>query len=59
MSDCNLTPAQRDQLLRLGAATLYEAQDQRGSITAAIKPIDPAMTLAGPALTVDAVPPTT
>jgi len=50
------TGEQLARLRELGAATIYEAQGQRGSIGAVIKPIDPSMKLAGPALTVDAGP---
>lgn len=39
-------------LRRFGAATVHEAQGQTGAVAAAIKPIDPAMRVAGPALTV-------
>ena len=50
------TDEQLARLRELGAATIYEAQGQRGSIDAVIKPIDPSMKLAGTALTVDAGP---
>jgi 4-hydroxy-4-methyl-2-oxoglutarate aldolase len=50
------SPAQLETLSRLGAATVHEAQGQRGALSAAIKPIDPGRRLAGPALTVDARP---
>lgn len=50
------TAEQLTRLRTLGAATIYEAQGQRGSIDALIAPIDPSMKLAGPALTVDAGP---
>ncbi|TQC38263.1 RraA family protein, partial [Rhodococcus sp. WS4] len=50
------TAEQLTRLRTLGAATIYEAQGQRGSIDARIAPIDPSMKLAGPALTVDAGP---
>ncbi|MDQ2877507.1 MAG: 4-carboxy-4-hydroxy-2-oxoadipate aldolase/oxaloacetate decarboxylase [Pseudomonadota bacterium] len=43
-------------LLRLGSATLHEAQGQTGALAAAIKPLAPTVRLAGPALTVDAKP---
>ncbi|SFU10414.1 4-carboxy-4-hydroxy-2-oxoadipate aldolase/oxaloacetate decarboxylase [Arthrobacter sp. ov118] len=43
-------------LLRLGTATVYEAQGQRGSIASEIRPIDPGMKLVGTALTVDTSP---
>ncbi len=41
---------------RLGAATIYEAQGQRGAMESAIKPLDPMFFVAGRALTVDAKP---
>src|SRR5206468_3667157 len=41
-------------LRTLGAATVCEAQGSRGCVDPAIKPLDTAMTVAGPALTVDA-----
>ena len=47
MTTTELLAAKRDRLLELGAATIYEAQGQRGAVSAAIKPIDPGMTLAG------------
>lgn len=50
------TEAALTRLLELGAATIYEAQGQRGAIDARIASIDPAMKIVGPALTVDAGP---
>lgn len=45
------------QLLRdFGSATVYEAQGARGALDSGIKPIDPAMRVAGPAVTVDIRP---
>lgn len=46
----------RDELVRYGTATLHEAQGQVGAMDHGIKPIDPSMRLAGPALTVAASP---
>jgi len=46
----------RTSLLQLGSATLHEAQGQIGALASAIKPLDPARRLAGPALTIDAKP---
>lgn len=43
-------------LRELGAATLHEAQGQKGAIDPAIRPLDPGFRLAGPALTVDCRP---
>ena len=40
----------------LGTATIYEAQGTKGALDSGIKPIDPGMRLAGPALTVDTRP---
>lgn len=37
---------------RLGTATLHEAAGRMGALPSGIKPVDPAMTLAGPAFTV-------
>ena len=45
-----------EQLLALGAATVYEAQGARGALDAGIKPLDPHSRLVGPALTVDTRP---
>jgi 4-hydroxy-4-methyl-2-oxoglutarate aldolase len=43
-------------LKALGTATIHEAQGQKGAIDPAIRPIDPTLRLAGPALTVDCRP---
>lgn len=43
-------------LRQLGAATIYEAQGAKGALDHGIKPIDPTVRLAGPALTVDCRP---
>lgn len=51
-----LSPEQIELARRLGAATIYEAQGQRGAMESAIKPLDPSFFVAGPALTVDARP---
>ena len=50
------TPEQIIQLRDLGAATVYEAQGAKGALDSGMKPIDPTVRLAGPALTVDARP---
>lgn len=50
------SPEELEQLKRFGAATVHEAQGQKGALSSAIKPLDPAMRLAGPALTVDCRP---
>lgn len=44
------------QLRDLGTATIYEAQGAKGALDSGMKPIDPTVRLAGPALTVDARP---
>lgn len=44
------------QLRDLGTATVYEAQGAKGALDSGLKPIDPTVRLAGPALTVDARP---
>ncbi|MBC2777045.1 4-carboxy-4-hydroxy-2-oxoadipate aldolase/oxaloacetate decarboxylase [Parasphingopyxis sp. GrpM-11] len=41
-----------DRARALGAATLHEAAGRIGALPSAIKPVDPAMRLAGPAFTV-------
>lgn len=51
-----LTPDTCARLGALGAATIYEAQGQRGSIDPAIKPLDSSSVLVGRALTVDVGP---
>ncbi len=43
-------------LVELGSATLHEALGQKGALNPAIKPLDPRLRLAGPAITVDARP---
>lgn len=50
------SPEQISQLRDLGAATVYEAQGAKGALDHGMKPIDPTVRLAGPALTVDARP---
>ena len=50
------TKDQIKQLRDLGAATVYEAQGAKGALDQGIKPIDPTLRLAGPALTVDCRP---
>lgn len=44
------------QLRDLGTATIYEAQGAKGALDHGMKPIDPTVRLAGPALTVDVRP---
>jgi 4-hydroxy-4-methyl-2-oxoglutarate aldolase len=43
-------------LQRAGTATIHEAQGQKGAVNGAIRPIDPGMRAAGPALTVKCRP---
>ena len=50
------TPENITQLRELGAATVYEAQGAKGALDSGLKPVDPTLRLAGPALTVDARP---
>jgi 4-hydroxy-4-methyl-2-oxoglutarate aldolase len=51
-----ITTDQLTQLRDLGTATVYEAQGAKGALDSGMKPIDPKVRLAGPALTVDARP---
>ena len=44
------------QLRDLGTATIYEAQGAQGAFDHGMKPIDPTVRMAGPALTVDVRP---
>ncbi|MFE4542288.1 RraA family protein [Arthrobacter sp. NPDC056727] len=52
----DFTDADLQRLLKLGTATVYEAQGQRGSVASEIRPLDPAMKLVGTALTVSTTP---
>ncbi len=52
----NINQSQLDTLKRLGAATIHEAQGQRGAVDPRIAALDPAMRVVGPALTVDIRP---
>lgn len=54
MTDIN--QSQLDTLKRLGAATIHEAQGQRGAVDPRIAALDPSMRVVGPALTVDIRP---
>ena len=45
-----------DRLAELGAATVYEANGQRGAVSPALKPLDPATRMAGRAVTVHLEP---
>src|SRR5690348_13021209 len=45
-----------DQLARYSAATIHEAGGRRGALEASIKPLDPNMSLCGPAFTVRCAP---
>lgn len=45
-----------EALKQFGAATIHEAQGQKGAVDGAIRPIVPSLRLAGPALTVDCRP---
>lgn len=48
----SLTPDILAQALRLGTATLHEAAGRIGNLPSSIKPVEPTMSLSGPALTV-------
>jgi 4-hydroxy-4-methyl-2-oxoglutarate aldolase len=54
--DADLPASLLETLRDIGPATLHEAQGQTGAVDPAIKPLDPGMRLAGPALTVDCRP---
>ncbi len=54
MTDIN--QSQLETLIRLGAATIHEAQGQRGAVDPRIAALDPGMRVVGPALTVDIRP---
>ena len=51
-----LSPDRIAVIRRLGAATIYEAQGQRGAMDSGITPLGPGSFIAGPALTVDTRP---
>lgn len=51
-----ISPESIATLRQLGAATVYEAQGAKGALDSGLKPIDPTVRLAGPALTVDCRP---
>jgi 4-hydroxy-4-methyl-2-oxoglutarate aldolase len=51
-----LTPELLAELAALGSATLYEAQGRTGALDPELKPLNPVVRLAGPALTVAAAP---
>ena len=44
------------RLAQLGAATVYEANGQKGALDADLKPLDPTSTIAGRAVTLDLAP---
>lgn len=48
----SLSPDLLAEARRLGTATLHEAAGRIGALPSAIKPVDPGMTLSGPAFTV-------
>jgi 4-hydroxy-4-methyl-2-oxoglutarate aldolase len=54
--DCNIDDreAVAERLKGFGSATLHEAQGQKGAMCGGIRPLDPALRLAGRALTVEA-----
>jgi 4-hydroxy-4-methyl-2-oxoglutarate aldolase len=45
-----------NRLKAFGSATLHEAQDQKGAMSPAIRPLDPSLRLAGPAFTIETKP---
>ncbi|GAA3846867.1 4-carboxy-4-hydroxy-2-oxoadipate aldolase/oxaloacetate decarboxylase [Streptomyces coacervatus] len=49
-------PALVEQLGKYSAATIHEAQGRLGALDSMIKPVDPAMSLCGPAFTVRCAP---
>ncbi len=51
-----ITQDQLKALRDLGTATVYEAQGAKGAFDHGMKPLDPTLRIAGPALTVDARP---
>jgi 4-hydroxy-4-methyl-2-oxoglutarate aldolase len=51
-----VTREQLETLKRLGAATIHDAQGQKGAVASVLRPLDPSVRLAGPALTVDCRP---
>lgn len=51
-----ITQDQLDTLKLLGTATIHEAQGQTGALDSGLRPVDPSLRLAGPALTVDCRP---
>jgi 4-hydroxy-4-methyl-2-oxoglutarate aldolase len=55
-STLSLNQERLRKLAGFGSATVHEAQGQAGALSAALKPVDAARGLVGPALTVDARP---
>ncbi len=51
-----ITQEQLETLKKLGSATIHEAQGQKGALDSGLRPVDPGVRLAGPALTVDCRP---
>ncbi|MGT2512298.1 4-carboxy-4-hydroxy-2-oxoadipate aldolase/oxaloacetate decarboxylase [Cupriavidus basilensis] len=47
---------QIERLKALGTATIHEAQGQKGALDSGLKPLDPTLRMAGPAVTVDIRP---
>ena len=52
----DVTDDHLQRLVKLGTATVYEAQGQRGSLASEIRPILPGLKLVGTALTVSTTP---
>lgn len=51
-----VTLPQLERLKAFGTATIHEAQGQKGALDGGLKPLDPGVRMAGPALTVDLRP---
>ena len=51
-----VTHAQLESLKAFGTATIHEAQGQKGAVDGGLKPLDPTLRMAGPALTVELRP---
>lgn len=52
----SITAQQLDRLKAFGTATIHEAQGQKGALDVGMKPLDPTLRMAGPAVTVDIRP---
>ncbi|OPG72141.1 4-hydroxy-4-methyl-2-oxoglutarate aldolase [Pseudomonas ogarae] len=52
----SIAQEQLEILKQLGTATIHEAQGQKGALDSGLRPVDPSVRMAGPALTVDCRP---